>query len=135
VLQVQALESFKSSFGADHPKTLSNMNNLALTYGRQGRWKEAEELQTEELATCKQIFGVNHPSTLISMNNLTYTWKASGRAVEAIMLMQDCVERQNQALGLEHPDALRSCSLLEEWEQEVAQGANVILSGQYVGSV
>jgi hypothetical protein len=38
------METRKRVFGQEHPDTLTSMANLALTYWKQGRWKEAEEL-------------------------------------------------------------------------------------------
>jgi pentatricopeptide repeat protein len=35
------------------------MANLALTYGNQGRWKEAEEMFVQIMETRKRVLGVN----------------------------------------------------------------------------
>ncbi|RYP69598.1 hypothetical protein DL770_008204 [Monosporascus sp. CRB-9-2] len=63
----------KKLLGEDHLDTLTSMNNLASTYSKQGRWKEAEELGVRTLKTRKRVLGEDHPDTLISMHNLTWT--------------------------------------------------------------
>ncbi|KAF1358620.1 hypothetical protein EJ07DRAFT_122642, partial [Lizonia empirigonia] len=73
-LFVEVLETSKTKLGADHPDTLTSMNNLSVTYKHQGRWKEAEELDVEVLETRKTKLGADHPPTLISMNNLAFTF-------------------------------------------------------------
>jgi hypothetical protein len=35
----------KRMLGDEHPDALTSMGNLASTYWKQGRWKEAEELE------------------------------------------------------------------------------------------
>ena len=47
----------KSILGAEHPDTLSSMRNLASTYSKQGRTKEAEELQVAVLEANKKVLG------------------------------------------------------------------------------
>jgi hypothetical protein len=34
---MQVMETFKTKLGAEHPDTLTNMANLALTYSKRGR--------------------------------------------------------------------------------------------------
>ena len=55
------------------------MNNLALTYTDQGRWKEAEKLLVQVMETRKTKLGEGHPSTLGSMSNLAITYHAQGQ--------------------------------------------------------
>lgn len=37
--------------GAEHPDTLTSINNLSVTYKLQGQWKEAEELDLQVVET------------------------------------------------------------------------------------
>ena len=46
-LQIEVVEMSKKKLGTDHPETLSSINQLALIYHSQERWKEAVELQVE----------------------------------------------------------------------------------------
>ncbi|KAI9825802.1 MAG: hypothetical protein M1832_000742 [Thelocarpon impressellum] len=69
--------------GVEHPSTLDNIANLASTYGKQGRWKEAEELQLQVMETSKQVLGLDHPNTLTRIANLASTYHDQGRWKEA----------------------------------------------------
>jgi tetratricopeptide (TPR) repeat protein len=117
-LEVQVLEIGKKQLGADHPSTLTSMNNLAFTYCEQGRWNAAEELQVQVLEIRKKQLGAEHPDTLTSMNNLAHTWKQIGRRSEAIRLMEECVQLQKRVLGADHPRTLMSRKSLAEWKAE-----------------
>ncbi|KAL8777872.1 MAG: hypothetical protein Q9194_002319, partial [Teloschistes cf. exilis] len=105
-LQAQAMETTKRVLGEEHPDTLTNMNNLALTYRNQGRWKEAEELQAQAMDTTKRVLGEEHPHTLTSMNNLALIYWNQGRWKEAEELQAQAMETSKRVLGEEHPDTL-----------------------------
>ncbi|KAF1985833.1 hypothetical protein K402DRAFT_454822 [Aulographum hederae CBS 113979] len=55
---VRVLATQKEVLGEKHPHTLVSMNNLAMAFQNQGRWKEAEELQ---------VLGASHPKTVASL--------------------------------------------------------------------
>jgi hypothetical protein len=76
---MQIIETKKRVLGIEHPDTLASMNNLALTYENQGRWKEAEELGMHVIETKKRVLGIEHPDTLASMSNLALTYSDQGR--------------------------------------------------------
>ena len=48
------MKTQKRVLGREHPDMLTSMANLALTYGNQGRWKEAEELEVEVMEMRKR---------------------------------------------------------------------------------
>jgi hypothetical protein len=72
------IEMRKIVLGAEHPDTLTSMNNLASTYGNQGGWKEVEELFLQVMETRKTVLGVEYPDTLTSMNNLALMYWNQG---------------------------------------------------------
>ncbi|KAH0562201.1 hypothetical protein GP486_003102 [Trichoglossum hirsutum] len=115
---VQVVEAWKSVLGAEHPDTLTSMNNLALTFWNQGRWKEAEELGVQVMETRKRVLGAEHPDTLTSMGNLAFTWRDQGRVAEAINLLEECVRLQTLVIGTDHPDNLSSSVVLSRWQAE-----------------
>ena len=80
------------------------------TYGKQGRWKEAEELDVQVMETKTRVLGAEYPDTLTSMNNLAFTWKGQGRVAEDIKLMEKCVQLQALVLGADHPH--NTCSFI-----------------------
>lgn len=86
----RVMETRKRVLGAEHPDTLTSMANLASTYGNQGRWKEAEELEVQVVKTSTRVLGPEHSDTLTSMNNLAFNCKAQGRGAGAFDLMGDC---------------------------------------------
>ena len=59
------------------------MGNLAITYGNQGRWDEAEQQQIQVMDMKKKLLGAEHPSTLTSMGNLATTYRNLGRICES----------------------------------------------------
>lgn len=50
-LHAQVMEIRKTKLGADHPSTLTRINNLALTFLNLGRWEEAEQLFMQVIET------------------------------------------------------------------------------------
>ena len=69
------METFKKKLGADHPSTLTSMNNLAYTQKSLGREVEAIELMRECVQLCQQRFKPNHPNLLSSLAALAQ-WEA-----------------------------------------------------------
>lgn len=94
---MQVLEKEKRVLGAEHPETLTSMNNLTTTYSNQlraehpdtlnsiynlamiylyqGLWEEAEKLQVQVLEARKRVIGAEHPDTISSMHNLVRMYK------------------------------------------------------------
>ena len=77
------METSKTVLGEEHPDTLTNMADLALTYLNQGRWTEAEKLEMQAMKTSKTVLGEEHSNTLTSMANLASTYRNQGRLTEA----------------------------------------------------
>ncbi|KAH8429659.1 uncharacterized protein LDX57_007331 [Aspergillus melleus] len=107
-LFVQVIETWKQVLGPEHPNTLINMGNLALTYLNQGRWKEAEELEVQAIKTWKQVLGLKHYNTLASMTCLALIYWYQGRWKEAEKLNMQVIKISKQVLGPEHPNTLTS---------------------------
>jgi len=107
-----ALMLRKLGLGADHPNTLTSMNNLALAYKTAGRLAEALPLYEQTLALRKAKLGPEHPETLTSMNNLAGAYKTAGRLAEALPLHEQTLALRNAKLGPEHPNTLNSMNNL-----------------------
>ena len=56
--------------GPEHPDTLTAMANLAVTYSKQGKYDEAEELKLKVLDLSQKVLGPDHPDTFTSMENM-----------------------------------------------------------------
>ncbi|KAH9208514.1 hypothetical protein DL95DRAFT_479896 [Leptodontidium sp. 2 PMI_412] len=74
-LQVQVLEARTRNLCADHPDTLTSMNNLELTWKRSGKETEAVRLMEDYVRFRKRVLGFNHPRSISSCRALD-TWKA-----------------------------------------------------------
>jgi hypothetical protein len=66
--------------GAEHPDTLTSMNNLAFIWKYLGQDKEAIELMEECVALQSRIIGIDHPQTLSSRTALL-GWQNEDRQV------------------------------------------------------
>ena len=67
------LEARRRLLGAEHPDTLTAMNNLATTFEAQGDLAGARQLEETVLEARRRVLGAEHPDTLASMSNLAST--------------------------------------------------------------
>ena len=77
--------------GAEHPDTLTSMNNLAETLWAQGDHAGARAIQEEVLAVRRRVLGAEHPNTLTSMNNLANTLADLGEGEAARALIEEAL--------------------------------------------
>ncbi|WP_221931682.1 tetratricopeptide repeat protein [Palleronia caenipelagi] len=108
----RALESSERVLDAEHPDTLSSVNNLAYLYRAQGRYDAAEPLYERALESRERVLGPEHPDTLTSVNNLACLYESQGRYDEAGPLYERALESRERVLGPEHPDTLGSVNNL-----------------------
>lgn len=101
--------------GEEDPDILGSMENLATTYYKQSRWKEAEELLMQALDARKRVQGPEHPGTLSCMAGLALAYKGQHRCKEAIAWMQNVVDLRKRIIGANHSFTTRSVFYLEEW--------------------
>ncbi|KAJ7615503.1 hypothetical protein FB45DRAFT_1008398 [Roridomyces roridus] len=106
------LQRQRELLGKHHPATLMAMGNLAATYGKLGRYREAELLKLSVLKECQKIFGDGHPDTLKAMANLAVTYGQLGRYREAEPLEISVLKERQKLLGDGHPDTLRAMANL-----------------------
>jgi tetratricopeptide (TPR) repeat protein len=79
---------------------------------KEGRWKEAEELQVKVMEARLRVLGEEHPDTLRAMGDLASTYWKQGRSKEAEELEVKVMEARSRVLGEEHPGTLTSMSNL-----------------------
>ena len=60
---VQVMETRKRVLGAEHPDTLTSINNLAHTFKKQHRDSEAIRLMFSCMELCLEVLGPAHPRT------------------------------------------------------------------------
>ncbi|MEM7071337.1 MAG: tetratricopeptide repeat protein, partial [Pseudomonadota bacterium] len=103
-LSRQALKIAQEQLGGEHPHTASTMNNLALLYLGQNRFKEAEALYKNALKIMQTELGDNHPDTSGTMNNLALLYYYQNKLKEAKSLFEQALEIMQTELGDNHPD-------------------------------
>lgn len=77
------------------------MNNLAFSYWKQGRWKDAEKLQLHVMETRKRVLGPEDPVTLSTMASLGFAYWVQGQYKEGEELQIYVLEKRNYLLGLD----------------------------------
>ena len=61
-LVVQVIEAKNRVLGEEHPHTLTSIDNVALIYRGQGRWKEAISLTKKCTQLRTKVLGSGHPT-------------------------------------------------------------------------
>jgi tetratricopeptide (TPR) repeat protein len=99
-------------FGAEHPSTLTSVNNLAEVLQYRGKYEAAEDMNRQALAEREKVLGVEHPDTLTSISNLALVLKDQGKYEAAEEMNRRALAGKEKVLGVEHPDTLVSVSNL-----------------------
>jgi tetratricopeptide (TPR) repeat protein len=95
------------------------MANLATTYYKYDRLKEAEDIEVKVIALRKEVLGERHPETILGMANLGVTYNQEGRMKEAEELKIETLALRREVLGYRHPDTISSmASLATTYYQE-----------------
>jgi tetratricopeptide (TPR) repeat protein len=98
--------------GADHPSTLTTLNNLANAYRRAGKVPEAIALFKQVRDAFVKKLGSDHPNTLATLGNLASAYEDAGEVAEAIALFEQVRDAQAKKLGSDHPDTLHTLNNL-----------------------
>jgi tetratricopeptide (TPR) repeat protein len=110
----RTFECWKQLLGAEHPDTLTSMENLAGTLGAQGDHAGARAIQEEVLAVRRRLLGAKHPDTLTGMSNLAATLWTQGDHAGARAIQEEVLAVRRRLLGAEHPATLTGMSNLAE---------------------
>ena len=94
--------------GADHPLTLTALNNLAGAYQTAKKLPEAIELYKQVHDIQVKKLGADHPSTLNTLHNLASAYQEAGKLAQAIELFERVCDAQVKALGADHPATLKA---------------------------
>jgi tetratricopeptide (TPR) repeat protein/predicted Ser/Thr protein kinase len=98
--------------GPDNPKTLVTARRLGVAAFRQGKYAEAEALESQTLEIDRRVLGPEHLDTLKSMKNLANVYNAQGKYTQAEALDSQTLEIERHVLGPENPDTLKCMSSL-----------------------
>jgi tetratricopeptide (TPR) repeat protein len=100
------LQASTHAHRAEELETAKSLNNLALLYWDQGKYKEAEQLYQRALAIKEQQLGTLDFSTSICYNNLALLYEDQGKYEEAEPLFQRALAIRETQLGIQHPSTL-----------------------------
>jgi serine/threonine protein kinase len=114
VVLERARATRERELGADHPDTLTTLNNLAMAFRDAGRLPEAITLLEQVRAAQEQKLGADHPDTLATLNNLAGAYFTAGRLPETITLCEQVRAAREKKLGADHPDTLTRLNNLAE---------------------
>lgn len=104
--------------GAEHPKTVTHIYNLAATYRSQRRYDEAEVIQLNAKGINEKTRGQEREDTIICSNNLAWIWRGQGCNKEALDLLAKSVDLFNASLGADHPYTISVTKVLHQWSEE-----------------
>jgi tetratricopeptide (TPR) repeat protein len=104
--------------GQDHPKTASNLSNLAVMLHTTNRLSEAEPLMRRALAIDEACYGLNHPNVAISLGNLALLLQDTNRLSEAEQLLQRALAINKASYGPDHPQLAISLNNLAQLLQD-----------------
>jgi kinesin light chain len=65
-----ALTIREKTLGENHPAVAATLNNLAVLYGKRGKYKDAEPLCKRALEIREKVLGKDHPDVAKQLNNL-----------------------------------------------------------------
>ena len=111
-LETQIVQTCTNSLGADHPLTLSTMNNLAITLADQGKLAHAVEIHSKVLDKRKKVLGQDHLDTIKTMSNLAITLAGRGEHAEILKMQREVLEKRKKTLGDEHLDTISAMNNL-----------------------
>lgn len=92
--------------GAEHPQTLTFLNNLALERLQLDDTTGCEQLLQRALAGRQRLYGESHPDTLQTLHNLASLRGHQQRYAEAIELQRTVLAERVRRLGAGHPKTL-----------------------------
>ncbi|KAL3957313.1 hypothetical protein ACCO45_007891 [Purpureocillium lilacinum] len=102
--QWEILAARIEQLGPDNPDTLLAKANLAATYCRQERWKDAETLAREATDARIEVLGPQHRETLRGRLLLANCYIGQQRFAEAVKEATEAVEGRKRIFGDDHKD-------------------------------
>ncbi|KAI0549990.1 hypothetical protein F4679DRAFT_544420 [Xylaria curta] len=102
------------SIGDHNGDTLQSKLHLATIYWSQGRWEDAELIESKVLDTCLNEYGKEDNLTLSCMAALTATYSDQGHWEKAEQLGGEVLDIFQRLLGSEHPTTLSHMSVMAE---------------------
>jgi tetratricopeptide (TPR) repeat protein len=122
-------------WGDEYPSTLETVRHLGISFEKQGKIKEAEQMYIRALHGYEKIWGDEHPSALDTVNNLGNCYAEQGKMEEAEQMYIRALQGYEKSTGLDHPDAQRTANNLKKLRVKVEGLGNQGLLHRGVDSV
>src|SRR5205823_5776191 len=90
------------------PKTIADMQNLAVAYRAAGRLPEALPILERAVAALKSRPDTDRRGLFFATMNLGVMYRESGRRDEALVLLREALGMMNAQRGPDHPDTLHA---------------------------
>ncbi len=110
----EALKVAEQTFGHDHYKVATSLNNLAALYQAlgQGQSAKAEPLFKRALEINEKALGPTHPDVATNLNDLGVLRLDLGQSSEAESLLKRALEIREKAFGRDHTSVAESLNNL-----------------------
>ncbi|MCB1568878.1 MAG: tetratricopeptide repeat protein, partial [Xanthomonadales bacterium] len=113
----RVLDFKRKTVGDDNMETWGVASFLARALVREGKLREAEEIQRNALAQITRILGPDDYAQVTMQFTLAETLALAHRFDEAATLLEDCLARIAKAHSTSHPDYLDAKKLLDKVRQ------------------
>ena len=94
-----ALAIREKTLGENHPAVAATLNNLAVLYGKRGKYKDAEPLCKRALEIREKVLGSDHPDVAKQLNNLALLCQNQGKYEEVEKYYQRALSIYESKLG------------------------------------
>jgi tetratricopeptide (TPR) repeat protein len=102
----EAFDRASARFGPDHPETLMQAMNLAITQQELGQLEAAGPTLIHVRDVRLRELGADDPETMIAENNVLSYYSRVGREAEALAGVSELAARASRVLGPTHPSTL-----------------------------
>ncbi len=123
-MQRASLAIDRSHFGPDSAEAARELDNLGVTFWREGKQAQAEASQKEALAIRRRLFGENSADVAASLNSLGNVYRHYQKPAEAEPLTREALDIRQKLFGkdsLAAADSLRVLSILLGDEDKPAE--------------
>ena len=103
-----ALTIREKTLGENHPAVAATLNNLAVLYGKRGKYKDAEPLCKRALEIREKVLGSDHPDVAKQLNNLALLCQNQGKYEEVEKYYQRALDIYENKLGQDDPNVAKT---------------------------
>jgi serine/threonine protein kinase len=132
-MQRAALVINREVFGPKSKETAAALNDLGVTYWKEGKQPEAEAAHTEALAIRRRLFGNENADVATSLSHLADVYRHYQRPTEAEPLARESLAIREKLFGKESLEAAASLRVLSilmgdegKWSESEAMAQEVL---------